>query len=132
MKVYLAARYSRYPEMQGVAAILEGAGHTVTSRWVKGDHQCNDDQLANTPGWALKIAIDDVFDLTDADCLVLFTDPLRTPTRGGKQVELGMALALGKRVIIVGQPENVFQYLPRCEREADLYGLYERLGVLHG
>ena len=33
-KVYLAARYSRNAEMRMVRDVLEGLGHTVTSRWI--------------------------------------------------------------------------------------------------
>lgn len=124
MKIYLAARYSRYQEMGQVAERLEAMGHVVTSRWVQGAHQCNDDQLMNSAAWAIQIATDDIEDLFEADTLVLFTDPLRTATRGGKQVELGMAYILAHRIYIVGEPENVFQHLPSMTRIANVHLLY--------
>jgi hypothetical protein len=131
--IYLAARYSRHPEMQEVARRLTALGHTVTSRWIWGNHQCNDDELLNEPSRARELAREDLFDLTIANIFVLFTDPVRTATRGGKQVELGYAFGLQyngdeMRVIIVGQPENVFQLLPDVEQVPDveaLYGLLE-------
>jgi len=39
MWVYLAARYSRHPEMQQYAADLTAMGHEVCSRWIWGNHQ---------------------------------------------------------------------------------------------
>ena len=37
-------------------------------------------------------------------------------TRGGRHAEFGIALALGKRVIVIGPRENVFHALPAVER----------------
>ncbi len=34
VKIYLAARYTRFTELQAHAARLEGLGHTITSRWL--------------------------------------------------------------------------------------------------
>ena len=39
MKVYLAARYGRHPEMRKVRGDLEALGHSVTSRWINGTHE---------------------------------------------------------------------------------------------
>jgi hypothetical protein len=38
MKIYLAARYSRRPEMCRYAQQLENLGYEVTSRWLNGTH----------------------------------------------------------------------------------------------
>lgn len=38
MLIYLASRYSRFPEMQTYRTDLQKAGHVVTARWVDGDH----------------------------------------------------------------------------------------------
>ena len=52
--------------------------------------------------------------------------------RGGWHVEFGLALAQGKHLILVGQPENVFHHLPQVrvipevgERCADLLAALE-------
>jgi len=133
--IYLAARYSRHPEMQEVARRLAELGHTVTSRWVQGNHQVNDDQLLHEPSRAQTFAEEDLQDLMAANTFVLFTDPVRTATRGGKQVELGYALCLSHiepdqmRVIVVGPPENVFQCLLGVERVPDAKALYRLLGA---
>lgn len=39
MKIYLAARYSRLNELKNYCIELENIGYTITSRWIKGNHQ---------------------------------------------------------------------------------------------
>ena len=47
-----------------------------------------------------------------ADTVIIFTEiPNTILATGGRHVEFGLALAQGKRVIIVGPRENVFHYL---------------------
>src|SRR6266567_4784608 len=111
MKIYLAARYSRLPEMQTYRDQLEGAGHKVTSRWVNGDHQVKDTTMS--PAEACRFAQEDWEDLLVADMVISFTEPSRSGhSRGGRHVEHGIALALRKRVVVVGHRENVFHCLP--------------------
>lgn len=51
-----------------------------------------------------------------ADCVVSFTEPKDTSSRrGGRHVEFGGALALGKRLIVIGHRENIFHCLPQVE-----------------
>jgi hypothetical protein len=119
--VYLAARYSRYEELQGYAEQLVEVGCLVTSRWIKGDHQVTDDQLKNLDvgeeaeyPLRVRFAEEDVLDLRAANVIVSFTEPPRSgPSRGGRHVEFGMALAMGKQVVVVGHRENVFHCLPQ-------------------
>lgn len=106
--VYLAARYSRRLELCGYAAHLEALGHTVTSRWLLGNHQAENDELHRGAA-AERFAREDLADLAAAAVVVAFTEPPRTSTsRGGRHVEFGYALALGKPICIVGPRENVF------------------------
>lgn len=107
MKIYLASRYSRLSEMRGYRAELESAGHVVTSRWVNGNHEGDN---------AVRFAQEDYDDLLESDCVVSFTQsPDSSTSRGGRHVEYGIALARGKRVIVVGYRENVFHHLPEVE-----------------
>jgi hypothetical protein len=47
-----------------------------------------------------------------ADAVIIFTEiPNTVLATGGRHVEFGLALAQGKRVIVVGPRENVFHYL---------------------
>lgn len=143
MRVYLAARYSRREELLGVRDVIEALGGIVTSRWLDGDHQIDDqgtpigedgaalvegeelrsgetfsehDRSARAAELRAKFAADDLEDVLAADTLIAFTEPPRsTASRGGRHVELGIALASGKRILVVGPRENVFCSLPQVE-----------------
>jgi hypothetical protein len=116
-KVYLAARYSRHPEMQGYRSELEAMGFEVTSRWINGDHQVPEDVQAEArQAERVRFATEDVEDLMAAEIVIAFAEkPRTTTTRGGRHVEFGIALATGKRIISVGWRENVFYCLPQVE-----------------
>jgi hypothetical protein len=119
-RVYLAARYSRRPELLGVRWDLERAGYQVTSRWINGGHQAEStdcptpDQIERMASFAA----DDLEDLGAADVVISFQEVPREPTtnRGGRHVEFGMALALGKPIVAVGPLEHVFTALPQVTR----------------
>ena len=128
MNIYLAARYSRREELCGYRAQLQKLGHDVPARWLNGGHQINTEgQPLKESGEQLvedgaadvaaelrqKFAIDDFDDVKACDLLVAFTEIPRTSTsRGGLHVELGLALGMGKPVVIIGPRENIFCWLP--------------------
>lgn len=116
MRIYLAARYSRREELCHYRDILETKGCVITSRWLNGNHEVGDMGLSDEASAELRqrFALEDWEDLMAADVCINFTEPSRTgPTRGGRHVEFGAALAAGKRVIVVGHRENVFHCLPQ-------------------
>jgi hypothetical protein len=49
--------------------------------------------------------------------VVSFTEQPRAlnGNRGGRHVEFGLAVALNKRLIVVGYRENLFHWLPQVE-----------------
>jgi len=130
-KVYLAARYSRHPEMQEYAHHLRVAGFEITSRWINGSHQAmlNGEPLGSEREALFESAHEsmeaqrrefaghDWDDVLAADVVISFTERPRTAStsRGGRHVEFGAALALRKRCIVVGWRENVFHCLPHVE-----------------
>jgi len=103
--VYLAAAYGRRHELRRYAEELWGAGFIVTSSWI--DSEDDDDERLGTKE-RVAIAHRDLDDLRLARYVVAFTEGPSGPSRGGRHVELGFALALGRRVIIVGPAENVY------------------------
>lgn len=116
LKIYLAARFTRHAEMQDVAGILQAQGHTVTSRWHTGAHEMDKGVEPDSgvgQDLAARFAGEDLEDLMKASCVVSFTEPARTPTRGGRHVEFGYGLAYEKKMVIVGDREHVFHYLPQ-------------------
>jgi hypothetical protein len=131
MRIYLASRYSRREELCRYREQLQAVGHDVQSRWLDGNHQISD---AGTPlgdhGEALvegddgsqseraaalraRFAADDFEDVAGCHLLIAFTEPPRSSaSRGGRHVELGLALGMRKQVVIVGPRENIFCWLP--------------------
>lgn len=78
-------------------------------------------------------ATEDVADVLAADTLVAFTEPPRaSASRGGRHVELGLALAAGKHVVVIGPRENVFCWLPQIEHHATWHNYLTRLTRARG
>ena len=120
MKIYLAARYSRAEEMRIHAGVLERLGFQVTSRWIMGVF---DGPPLTVGAWG------DHEDVRRADCLILFAE---TPgngndSRGGYHVEFGLAYAMGKKIFVVGERENIFHYLPDVQHFKNLAELITEL-----
>lgn len=130
MIIYLAARYTRRLELCGYREQLTGLGHKVTSRWLNGSHQIDSEgrplgdtgELLFEAGapeidhFRWKFAQDDLEDILASETLIAFTEEPRSGhSRGGRHVELGIALGTGKRIIVAGPRENVFCWLPQIE-----------------
>lgn len=110
MKIYLATLYAEKRVMQAWRDVLQHEGHLVTSRWIDGGHDL--DMNAETDAQRMQFAEEDLEDLENADCILMWNPPqLHGKGRGGRHTEFGYAIARGKRLIIVGERENVFHYL---------------------
>lgn len=115
MKCYLASAYSRQAEMRDIAARLIEVGHEITARWIDGRHETPPfgmevDSIEHL-GWA---AAEDVDDVAACEVLVSVTGGGHR-LRGGRHVEAGIAIALGKRRVVLGERESVFDHLPGLE-----------------
>jgi nucleoside 2-deoxyribosyltransferase len=114
--VYIAGRYVRREELREVAQQLTDRGFEVTSRWLFEDASIPGGHLA-PEGRAAEIAQMDFEDVRRADVCIAFTEPSKGPQgRGGRHAELGIALALGQRVLLVGPREHVFHCLEHVEQ----------------
>ena len=101
MRVYVAAPNELLELARTVAGDLERAGIQVTSRWLNGlDTRC--DASASV----------DLEDVSSADILLLI-NPIGWELRGsgGRHVEFGYALALRKKVLVVGVRSHIFHHL---------------------
>lgn len=115
-RVYIAARYARYKEMQGVAQTLRDAGFEVTSGWIGGNHEPIDkatDEGSHDMACRL-IAREDLRDLMRSDILLFIGDEPGAYHGGGRWFEMGVAYGIRPNIKIccVGQREIIFQYLP--------------------
>ena len=120
MKIYLAARYSQHPELKFLRSQLEDLGHTVTSSWLDiGGKSFTLEELENEPDRCSIRGQADLDDVKAADCLIFISSQ---GGKGGRHVEYGIALGLGKRIIISGHRENVFHTLTD-----EVYPTYDEL-----
>ena len=124
MRAYLAAPYAAREQIRGRARDLVTIGVDVTSTWLQEETVISAGTVGAAP------AVDpmsadahvemDLDDVRRSDVLVLFTesavdiDP-ELCRSGGRHVEFGMALALDKRVLVVGEAENIFHRSHRGE-----------------
>ena len=110
MIVYLAARYDRKEELYAYSKELKSHGVTIGSRWIY-----NEMEEFESFGIVHEIwATIDVEDIHNADVIILFSEsPTARTLRGGRHVEFGVALAMKKKLIIVGPKENIFHTLPQ-------------------
>jgi hypothetical protein len=113
-RVYVSARFSRQDELRAIAEEMQRAGLEVTSRWLHGSEPLRECDLGEH-GRGAEIALNDFADLRAADICFAFTDGDGRFGRGGRHTELGIALALGLRTVIVGPREQVFHCLPGVE-----------------
>ena len=152
--IYLAGRYSRRLELCSYRAEIIGLGFRVQSTWLNGDHQISDTgEPINERGEALvegkirpvsslsaeklvaeaaalrqRFAHEDFLDVSMCQLLIAFTEkPRGQPGRGGRHVELGIALGQMKKVWIVGPRENIFCWLDDV-RQFDCF--HEALNLL--
>lgn len=112
MRVYVAAPWTAKDAAQAAAGLLEDAGHKITKKWW--EHR-------EVPGYLAGHADDrelqdqaseDIAGINSASAFVL----LNLSKSEGKAVETGYALAAGCQMILVGDPSNLFHYLPEWTR----------------
>jgi hypothetical protein len=116
VKIYLAARYSRRDEMRAVADQLRQFGHEVTSRWLETEWVNRPDSgAAAPPEYREQYAVIDMEDVRASHCVISFTEAPGDGSRGGRHVEFGLAVAWGRRLVVVGFRENLFHHLPGVE-----------------
>jgi len=124
MKIYIAASYPRKLDALVLGAKLIAYGHIVVSGWVFEDEGYSDDQ--NKFERMQDASIRDFKDVRECDLLVCLTDGENQLTHGGRHTELGIALALGKRVVVIGELEQVFHYYP-CMRRLTIEELLDEI-----
>ena len=127
VRVYLAAKFDRRDEMRAVADTLHTCGHDVVSRWLNAEKDDSESDDAAQTLWAIV----NIADVLRCDVLVFFSERAGSPgaARGGRQVDLGAALAAGKKVIVVGPVEHVYHRHPRVTVVRNLTELVVALRV---
>ncbi len=111
--IFLSSRYSRRDEMREWRTKLQELGFEVNCRWL--DTEWEETQRVTSaapPEYREEFAHKDAEDVANCDCLIAFTEAPDSGgnNRGGRHVEYGMALALGKVVVVIGYRENIFHH----------------------
>lgn len=107
--------------MEALAPKFKECGFDVIARWVFG----NEEGLSDAD--ICKLDLDDV---KDAEALFIFTHPREEPQPGGGRfVEMGYAMALGKPVYVIGPRENVFCNDPKHIRYDTIDQFFEHYKI---
>jgi hypothetical protein len=105
MRIYLASHDQELA--QQAADYLELADHEIVSRWVRKPFNITESYTLEE---RRDIAVMDAFDVSCCDHLVLIAGPEKYS--GGKFVEAGIAMGMGKPVTVVGRRENMLLWHP--------------------
>ena len=126
MTLYVAAQDRDWAAE--VSVVLAKAGHILTSRWVwtTGDMRTKMLPIAERR----RLALMDEEDVKRATGGVVLLSGPRGLCPGGKHVETGMALALGRSVYVLGQEENIFHWHPRVKVFENIGGLLNELNAV--
>jgi hypothetical protein len=118
MRLYLAAAYKHKLKLREYAVQAERCGIHVGAEWLKESAAPDSELSDSTPEQLTQDAQQDWWDISACDVFVFFAEPFdKQPNRGGRHVEFGIAAALGKKIVVIGEPENVFHYLPGIDIE---------------
>lgn len=102
MNVYLAAPWELQGDVRALRDALVDAGIHSVARWLDADSNTYTEEWASNCFW----------DIQRCDVLMLWNPESwgRIGT-GGRHVEVGLALALEKPVILLGARTNIFHHL---------------------
>lgn len=131
MKIYIAASFPMRRIAFELRAALREIGHKVDSRWIDiaigYDTQETPTQLHDRLNCNSHV---DLQDVADCDEMIVITEgrSVEQTTSGGRHVETGFAMALGKSVVIYGPRENVHHHNEKLI--ADIFHHEDVLGLL--
>lgn len=128
--VYLAGQYARRDELRVYGYDLLARNIFVTASWLWEELPLQHKLSEFDTEWLTRAAAKDVADIERADTMIFFAEtPENQPQRGGRHVEFGLALALGKKIVVVGGRENIFHYVPGVQHFTTFEELMESLDV---
>lgn len=105
LSVYLAGPWADRAQVRAVRDQLVEAGIPVNSRWIDSHH--TDEANVTHEDMAIE-AWNDIEDVVKSKVLMVWN----SQKSEGKAFETGVAIALQKDVIIIGERTNVFHHLP--------------------
>lgn len=138
IKIYLAAAWGRRLEIKELSEKIKKLGFGITSRWLDQEDSGAFAALPNTEAkerFLRQHAVMDVQDVYSADILIRFSDAeeMKQPLvdsrllSGARNFEMGLAYGLGKKLIVVGGYQNIFDRLANIQHVKDVSALMDLL-----
>lgn len=119
LRAYLASPFEDREEMLALKAALEARDVIVTSTWLTPADGNNSNMAAIKDKFheCRCRALKDIEDILESDVVILRKpkDKHKVPTTGGHHVETGICIGTGKPIVLYGDRENVFHYLPQVQ-----------------
>ena len=129
-KSFFIAAHSR-EAAQDLKSRLNAAGYHITSRWITEDTKFNEGIGAYSDEERRSIAEMDEEDVRAAEAgLILLAELPGKTVPGGKHVETGIAIALGRPIYVIGRRENIFHWHPSVRIFETLEQLLEYLKLV--
>lgn len=130
MKVYLAAPWISKASMPEIAARIEDGGGTITHKWWEIEDGKNDGSKEDYQYHRGHAQLD-MNGVSAADIVVV----MNTASSEGKAVEQGIAIALGKPILIIGTQgefsKNVFHYMSNYRWVPTVDAMIETLSTIN-
>ena len=127
MKIYLASSFELMTRVRVLAHVLEESGHEITRKWWERDYKTTLGEMGDEE-WYSREEVRGVckanFDAIDHADAVILVCPVGEPRKfNGANVEVGYAIAKGKRVLSFGALERSGMYSPvkRCTTREELF-----------
>jgi nucleoside 2-deoxyribosyltransferase len=105
MQIYVAAKFENKQEVRRVQKILEANGHTITYDWTQEDATGREGDALQY--YLQQCAVNDHNAVFECDVMLF----LSQNNCQGAFTELGLAIAWGRPVYIVGHTTNIFTRL---------------------
>lgn len=129
MRIYVASFFNTRERLREPVKRIEKSGHIIYSKWLA-EFRSAPDATTTTADYTddelLGFALRDIAEIRLSDLLICDTADV-TP-RGGREVEVGLAIGFGVPVWVVGPLRNVFHWT--AERRFDSWedeGLWNAL-----
>jgi hypothetical protein len=121
--VYVASAFADYQRTRAAQAVLRAGGLGISFDWTTAADEYPDGDAAASPDARHEAAIADGLGVVKADAL-LFLTPAEKSQGCGCWVELGIAMARGKRVVITGPQRDRTIFCELAERfDTDAAGI---------
>ena len=112
MNIYIAAPWEHREFAKHVAELVNAEDRlTVKASWLDGKIENLGTDMDYDSEHLKSEAVKDVIDVSECQAFLLLNVQARGSETSGKAVETGIALALGKTIIIVGKATNIFHLL---------------------